>query len=94
LELLELSFEEWKMNWFRQRVTRRQIYDDLHEEIKQHLAEQVEALVAEGMSRREAEQAARRALNIDPARLLREWRAAQSPPRGPCIKMEVQRTLT
>ena len=60
------------MNWFRQRVTRRQIYDDLHEEIKQHLAEQVEALVAEGMSRREAEQAARRALNIDPARLLRE----------------------
>ena len=60
------------MSWFQRLFTRRRIYNDLHEEIEQHLAEQVEALVAEGMSLREAEQAARRALNIDPARLLRE----------------------
>jgi predicted permease len=49
------------MGWFRQLFTRRRIYDDLHEEIEQHLAEQVEALVAGGMGRQEAEQAARRA---------------------------------
>ena len=48
------------MGWFRQLFTRSKIYDDLHEEIEQHLAEQVESLMAEGMIRREAEQAARR----------------------------------
>jgi hypothetical protein len=48
------------MHWLRQLFTRRQIYRDLSEEIKQHLAEKVEALMAEGMSRRDAEYAAKR----------------------------------
>jgi hypothetical protein len=48
------------MNWLRQLFTRRQIYNDLSEEIQQHLAEKVEALVAEGMSRKDAEYAAKR----------------------------------
>ena len=48
------------MNWFRQIFTRRQIYADFSEEIRQHLAEKVEALVAGGMSRSQAESAAKR----------------------------------
>ena len=48
------------MNWLRQLFTRRQIYNDLSEEIQQHLAEKVEALIADGMSRRDAEFAAKR----------------------------------
>ena len=36
------------MNWLRQLFTRRQIYSDLTEEIRQHLAEKTEALIAEG----------------------------------------------
>ena len=40
--------------------TRRRIYDDLSEEIQQHLEEKTEALMAEGMSREEAKRAARR----------------------------------
>jgi predicted permease len=48
------------MNWFRQLFTRNRIYSDLSEEIEQHLAEKVEALMASGMSRPQAEQATRR----------------------------------
>jgi len=48
------------MNWFRQLFARRQIYADFSAEIQQHLAEKVEALVASGMSRRDAEYAAKR----------------------------------
>src|SRR6478609_6788033 len=48
------------MNWLRQLFTRRQIYNDLSEEIRQHLAEKVEALIAEGMSCKDAEYAAKR----------------------------------
>lgn len=48
------------MNWFRQLFARRQIYNDLSEEIHQHIAEKVEALIASGMSRREAEYKAKR----------------------------------
>jgi predicted permease len=48
------------MHWLRQLFTRRQIYTDLSEEIHQHLAEKVEALIAEGMSRKDAEYAAKR----------------------------------
>ncbi len=48
------------MSWLRQFFTRRQIYRDLSEEIQQHLAEKVEALMAGGMSREDAEYAARR----------------------------------
>lgn len=45
--------------WFEQLRMRRRIYDDLAEEIRQHLAEKAEALMAEGMSREEADRAAR-----------------------------------
>jgi predicted permease len=48
------------MNWFRQLFTRNRIYSDLSEEIDQHLAEKVDSLMASGMSRPQAEQAARR----------------------------------
>ena len=48
------------MQWFRQLFTRRSIYRDLSEEIQQHLAEKTEALMAGGMSRKEAEYAAKR----------------------------------
>jgi predicted permease len=45
---------------FRQIFRRNQIHNDLAEEIQQHLAEEVESLVAGGMNRRDAEFAARR----------------------------------
>src|ERR1039457_305805 len=48
------------MQWFRQLFTRRSIYRDLSEEIEQHLAEKIEALMAGGMSRKDAEYAAKR----------------------------------
>lgn len=48
------------MNWLKPLFTRRQIYRDLKEEIQQHLEEKVEALMAAGLSRRDAEDAARR----------------------------------
>src|SRR6516162_616743 len=48
------------MNWFRQLLSRRGLYQDLSEEIHAHLDEKVEELVAEGMSREEAMHAARR----------------------------------
>jgi len=48
------------MRWLQQLFYRRQIYKDLTEEIRQHLAEKVEALMAEGMSPNDAEHAARR----------------------------------
>ena len=48
------------MNWLRQLFTRRQIYNDLSEEIRQHLTEKVEALMAGGMSRKDAEFLAKR----------------------------------
>ncbi len=44
----------------REDCRRRQIYDDLAEEIRQRLAEKVEALMAKGMSRKDAEHATRR----------------------------------
>jgi predicted permease len=48
------------MNWFTQLFKRRRIFSDLSEEIQQHLAEKTEALMDQGMSRDDAEQAARR----------------------------------
>ena len=48
------------MNWFTQFFKRRRIFSNLSEEIQQHLAEKTEALMDEGMSRDDAEQAARR----------------------------------
>jgi predicted permease len=48
------------MNWFTQLFRRGQIYGDLAEEIEEHLAEKVDALVAGGMDRKQAEHKARR----------------------------------
>src|SRR5216683_7010666 len=48
------------MNWFKQLFSRRSLYNDLSEEIHAHLEEQIEALVASGMPRKEAAASARR----------------------------------
>jgi putative ABC transport system permease protein len=48
------------MTWFQQLFTRHKIYSDLSEEIQQHLDEKTEALMAEGMSREDAQRAAKR----------------------------------
>jgi len=48
------------MSWLKQIFSRRRRFGDLSEEIREHLAEKVEELVAAGMPRKEAEQAARR----------------------------------
>ena len=47
------------MRWL-QHLFHRRIFDDLSEEIRQHLDEKIEALMAEGISRQEAEHTARR----------------------------------
>ena len=49
------------MNWLPDIFRRRKIYGDLAEEMRLHLEERTEQLIGEGMSRKEAEQAARRA---------------------------------
>ncbi|MGB9465258.1 MAG: ABC transporter permease [Candidatus Acidiferrum sp.] len=48
------------MNWLKQLFSRRHIYGDLSEEIREHLEEKTEELVATGMSKKEASAAARR----------------------------------
>src|SRR6267378_6727409 len=48
------------MRWLKQLFLRRRIYGDLSEEIREHLEEKIEQLVAGGMSRKEAAAAARR----------------------------------
>src|ERR1700731_2804905 len=48
------------MSWFAGLFSRKRLYEDLSEEIREHLEEKVEELVAGGMSRKEATHAARR----------------------------------
>jgi predicted permease len=48
------------VNWFKQLFYRRRLYDDLSAEIREHLEEKIEELVASGMPRKAAEEAARR----------------------------------
>ena len=48
------------MNWFKQLFSRRRLYNDLSEEIREHLEQKIEELVASGMSKKEATAAARR----------------------------------
>src|SRR5437660_3854978 len=50
------------MKWFKQIFSRRGIYGELSEEIREHLEEKIEELVASGMSRKEATYASRREL--------------------------------
>ena len=46
--------------WLKRLFSRRRLYGDLSEEIREHLEEKIEALVAEGRPRKEAEAEARR----------------------------------
>ena len=48
------------MNWPKQLISRRKLYGELSEEIREHLEEKIEELVASGVSRKEAAAAARR----------------------------------
>ena len=48
------------MNWFKQLFSRRRNYNDLSDEMQQHLEEKIEELVAAGMPQKEAAAAARR----------------------------------
>src|SRR5208282_4289503 len=49
------------MSWLKQIFSRRRLYNDLSDEMQQHLEEKIEELIATGMSRKEATAAARRA---------------------------------
>src|SRR5580704_13507115 len=48
------------MNWLKQLFSRRRLYNDLSDEIREHLEEKIEELMASRMSRKEAAHAARR----------------------------------
>jgi putative ABC transport system permease protein len=48
------------MNWLKQLFSRRRLYNELSDEMHQHLDEKIEDLVAGGMSRKDAAYAARR----------------------------------
>jgi predicted permease len=48
------------MNWLKQLFSRRGLYNQLSDEIREHLEEKIEELVADGMSRKAAAHAARR----------------------------------
>src|SRR5580693_2154149 len=48
------------MNWLKQVFSRRRLYNDLSDEMHQHLEEKIEELVASGLPRKEATAAARR----------------------------------
>src|SRR5216684_2085854 len=48
------------MSWLKQLILRRRVYGELTEEIREHLEEKIEELVADGMSRKEAAAVARR----------------------------------
>ena len=70
------------MSWLKQLFSRKQLYEDLAEEIREHIEEKVEELVAGGMSRKEAEAAARRAfgnvmLTEEDSRNMWGWRSVE-----------------
>ena len=46
------------MSWLKHLFSRRQLYDELSEEIREHLEEKIDELVESGMSREEAAYAA------------------------------------
>jgi predicted permease len=48
------------MNWLKQLFSRRRLYNDLSDEIREHLEEKIAELVSSGIPRREATSAARR----------------------------------
>ncbi len=69
--------------WIRELIFRREVYGDFAEEIRQHLDERIEALMADGMSREEAEHKARRefgnvTLLEERGREVWQWRRLES----------------
>jgi predicted permease len=71
------------MNWLKQMFSRRRLYGDLSEEIREHLEEKVEELVEGGMSRKDASAAARRefgnvALTEENSREVWQWPSIES----------------
>jgi predicted permease len=71
------------MHWLKQLFARRKMYDDLAEEIRQHLEEKIESLVSSGISRTEAEQRARRefgnvAVIAEEGREVWQWHTIES----------------
>jgi predicted permease len=71
------------MNWLPKIFRRRLLYNDLAEEMRLHLEERAEQLMREGMSRKEAEQAARRAFGNrtvleERSRVIWQWPTLES----------------
>lgn len=71
------------MNWLKQMFSRRRLYGDLSEEIREHLEEKIEELVAGGRSRKDASAAARRefgnvALTEENSREVWRWPSIES----------------
>jgi putative ABC transport system permease protein len=71
------------MNWIQQLFRRRRIYSDLSEEIREHLDEKIDELVASGMTRDDASAAARRefgnpTLLEERGREAWQWRALET----------------
>src|SRR5438876_631756 len=70
------------MNWFKQLFSRRRLYDDLSEEIHEHLEEKIEELVASGMPRKEAAAARREFGNVtlmeEDSRAVWQWPSMES----------------
>jgi predicted permease len=71
------------MSWFKQLFSRRRLYNDLSEEIREHLEEKIEELVATGIPRKEATAAARRefgnvTLTEEDSRIVWRWPSIES----------------
>lgn len=71
------------MSWVKQLFSRHRLFDDLSEEIRQHLEEKIEELVAEGISRSEATAVARRefgnvSLTEEEGREVWQWPSLES----------------
>ncbi|HEV8448547.1 MAG TPA: ABC transporter permease [Gemmatimonadaceae bacterium] len=71
------------MSLFDRLFRRRQVYDDLSDEVRSHLEERIDALMAQGMSRADAASAARRAFGnvtnvVEQGRDVWQWPTAES----------------
>jgi len=71
------------MSLFDRLFRRRQVYDDLSDEVRSHLEERIDALMAQGMSRADAASAARRAFGnvtnvVEQGRDVWQWPTVES----------------
>ena len=71
------------MGWFAQLFSRRRRYDDISVSIQEHMEERIEELMADGISRKQAEQRTRREFgNVDlveqRSREVWQWQALES----------------